>query len=444
MKRNIEIDLLNWKKKKNRMPLLLRGARQVGKSYIVQKFGKEQFQQMAVLNFEQNPEYKVCFKTLVPQEIISAISLVQKIPVEAGKTLLFLDEIQECPQAILALRYFKEQMPELHVIAAGSLLEFILNDPEFRMPVGRVQFMYLHPLSFGEYLAATQNERLREYLHTVQVKDAINEAVHLQLLKLVREYFALGGMPAVIAEYLDSKNLLECQNLQTSLLTTYRRDFGKYAKRTPHELLETIFTKIPGLVGKWLKYSTIDSSLRSEVIKTALHKLSDAGIILPIYATSGVGLPLISHANKKKCKFLFLDIGLVKRSCNLDLELLFKEDLLLINDGMMAEQFVGQELLASTGIDEINGLFSWVREQHSSSAEIDFLIAIGSQIVPIEVKAGAIGTLRSLKIFLSEKKLPLGVRISECPLSLREGILSIPFYLIEELPRLVRTQGKIL
>jgi predicted AAA+ superfamily ATPase len=362
---------------------------------------------------------------------------LQKTAIEAGKTLLFLDEIQECPQAILALRYFKEQMPDLHVIGAGSLLEFVLNDPEFRMPVGRVQFMYLRPLSFSEYLEATQNERLREYLHTIQVKDSINEAVHNQLMKLVREYFALGGMPAVIAEYLESKSLLESQTIQTSILATYRRDFGKYAKRTPHELLETIFLKMPGLVGKWLKYATLDPNLRSEVIKTALHKLSDAGIILPIYATSAAGLPLISHANEKKCKFLFLDVGLVKRACNLDLELLFKEDLLLIHDGIMAEQFVGQELLASTGTDEINGLFSWVREQHSSTAEIDFLIAVGAEIVPIEVKAGALGTLRSLKIFLSEKKLSLGVRISAHPLSLHNGILSIPFYMIEELPRMV-------
>lgn len=438
MKRNIEADLLHWKEKKNRLPLLLRGARQVGKSYIVEKFGKEHFPHMVLLNFEQNPEYKACFNTLIPREIVSAISLIQKTPIEAGKALLFLDEIQECPQAILALRYFKEQMPELHIIGAGSLLEFVLNDPKFRMPVGRVQFMYLRPLSFGEYLMATQNERLRDFLHTVKINEPINEAVHLQLLKLVREYFALGGMPAIISEYLESKSLFEAQNLQTSILATYRRDFGKYAKRTPHELLETIFTKIPGLVGKWLKYSTIDPDLRSEVIKTALHKLSDAGIILPVYATSGAGLPFISHANEKKCKFLFLDVGLVKRACNLELELLFKEDLLLINDGIMAEQFVGQELLASTGTDEINGLFSWVREQHSSSAEIDFLIAVGAQIIPIEVKAGAVGTLRSLKIFLAEKKLPLGVRVSEAPLSLRENILSIPFYLIEELPRLVR------
>ncbi len=187
-----------------------------------------------------------------------------------------------------------------------------------------------------------------------------------------------------------------------------------------------------------MKYSTINPDLKAETIRVALHQLYDAGIILPVYATSGSGIPLITHKNKKKCKFLFIDIGLVKRACNLELELLFKEDLLLINDGAMAEQFVGQELLASSGTDEINGLFSWRREQPGSSAEIDFLIAVGSQIVPIEVKAGAIGSLRSLRVFLAEKKIPLGVRISELPLSLNQDILSIPFYLVEELPRLVR------
>lgn len=420
------------------MPLLLRGARQVGKSYIIEKFGKEAFEECAVLNFEQNPEYKSCFRSLEPVKIVNAIELVLGRGIQPGKTLLFLDEIQECPQAITALRYFKEQMPELHVIGAGSLLEFALNEPDFRMPVGRVQFMYLRPLSFGEYLTASDNLKFREYLRSLHIEASIEEVVHKRLLSLVREYIALGGMPAVVSEYLESKSFFQCQEIQTAILTTFRKDFGKYAQRTPHEHLQTIFTKAPGLIGKWLKYSTLDPDVSSTTLKNALKKLCDAGIIMLVCTTSGAGLPLISHMNEKKCKFLFLDIGLVKRACNLDLDLLFKEDLILINDGVLAEQFVGQELLAYMGKEEINTLFSWVREERSSSAEIDYLIAIDSQIVPIEVKARAIGSLRSLKIFLSEKKISLGVRISEAPLSLYENILSIPFYLIEEFPRLVK------
>lgn len=438
MKRDIETDLLRWKNNPRRMPLLLRGARQVGKTHVIKKFGKEQFENSIVLNFEEYPEYKNCFKTLQPTRIINSIELITGSPIQPGKTLLFLDEIQECPQAIMALRYFKEQMPDLHVIGAGSLLEFVLNDANFRMPVGRVQFMYLRPLSFGEYLDASGNAQLRAYLKSLQITDIVEEVVHEHLLSLVREYFTLGGMPAVLSEYLLSKSLLHCQDIQTALLTTFRTDFGKYAGRTPHDHLQTIFTKAPGLVGQWLKYSTLDPNTSTITLQNALRKLCDAGLIILVYATSGTGLPFISHANEKKCKFLFLDIGLVQRACNLGIDLLFKENLTLINDGALAEQFVGQELLAHMGKEEANGLYAWKREEKSSSAEIDFLVAVDSLIVPIEVKAGAIGSLRSLKIFLAEKKLPLGVRISELPLSLNQQTLSIPFYLIEELPRLVK------
>ena len=230
---------------------------------------------------------------------------------------------------------------------------------------------------------------------------------------------------------------MQCQDIQTAILATYRKDFGKYAERTPHKYLEAIFSKAPGLIGKWLKYSTLDPETASKTLKNALRKLCEAGLIILVHATSAVGLPFITHKKEKKCKMLFLDIGLVKRACNLDLDLLFKEELILINNGALAEQFVGQELLAYLRKDEMNDLFSWVREEKNSSAEIDYLIAVGSKIVPIEVKAGAIGSLKSLKIFLKEKKIPLGLRISEAMCALRGSILSIPFYLIEEIPRLV-------
>lgn len=329
-------------------------------------------------------------------------------------------------------------MPELHIIGAGSLLEFVLNEAEFRMPVGRVQFMYLRPLSFGEFLDATQHSALRHYLANLHIHDQVDNVIHQKLLSLLRDYVSLGGMPAVVFEYLQSKSIFECQDIQTAILATYRNDFGKYAGRSPHTHLQTIFAKAPGLVGKWLKYATLDPEIPARTLKNALHKLCDAGLIILVYATSGSGLPLISHMNEKKCKFLFLDIGLVKRACNLSLELLINQDLLLVNQGALAEQYVGQEILSCLGKDEMNALYAWFREEKSSSAEVDYLVAIDSWIVPIEVKAGTIGSLRSLKIFMQEKKIPLGVRVSELPLSFDQSILSIPFYLIEQLPRLVK------
>ncbi|MGZ3733162.1 MAG: DUF4143 domain-containing protein, partial [Parachlamydiaceae bacterium] len=269
--------------------------------------------------------------------------------------------------------------------------------------------------------------------------DTIEPAIHERLLSLVREYFILGGMPAVISEFLESKNLAYCQTIQTGLLTAFRKDFGKYAGRTPHVHLETIFTKAPGMIGQWLKYTTLDPNTATSTLKNALKKLCDAGLIILVYATSGAGLPFMTHANEKKCKFLFLDIGLVHRAGQIRMEILLKKDLNLINDGALAEQFVGQELLAYTFREEENALYAWNRDAKSSSAEVDFLVAVNSLIVPIEVKAGAIGSLRSLKIFLEERALPIGVRISEHPLSLDRQVLSLPFYMIEELPRLVNT-----
>jgi hypothetical protein len=420
------------------MPLLLRGARQVGKSYTVERFGRENFEHCVVVNLEQRPEYKTCFETLDPMEIINSIELVTGQVVRPGKTLLFIDEIQECPQAILALRYFKEQMPELHVIGAGSLLEFALNDPNFRMPVGRIQFLPMRPLSFAEFLSASGHEQLREHLSTIHVRDPISEIIHQKLLSLVREYVALGGMPAVISSYLETKSLLQCQEIQTAILSTFRGDFGKYAPRIQHEHLQTIFSKAPGLIAQWIKYAKLDPDTSTRVLKGALQKLCNAGIISLVYATAASGLPLITHMNEKKFKLLFLDIGLVKRSCNLDLELLFREDLLLINGGALAEQFVGQELLAYTGRDDMNHLFFWTRQEKNSSAEVDYILPIDSHILPIEVKAGAAGTLRSLKLFLDEKHLPFGVRISQAPFSYTDRVLSIPLYLMEQLPRLAR------
>ena len=293
MKRDIEKELLNWKNQERFMPLLVRGARQVGKTFIVEKFGKDNFENCITINFEQNPEYKNYFKgSLIPQKIVSALEIATGDAIKAGKTLLFFDEIQECPLAIMSLRYFKEQMSDLHVIGAGSLLEFALNDVNFRMPVGRVQYMYLRPLSFGEYLDATDNFKIRDFLKTVSIDDAIEKVIHDKILLLLNEYAALGGMPGVIYEYLQSKSLLNCQNIQMSILSTFRNDFGKYAKRMPHVHLQTIFSKAPGLIGKWLKYSTLDPNVTTNTLKNALLKLCDAGLIILIYSTSGSGLPL--------------------------------------------------------------------------------------------------------------------------------------------------------
>jgi predicted AAA+ superfamily ATPase len=436
MKRDIEKDLLTWKTSPVRSPLLVRGARQVGKSWIIEKFGKEQFEKILVINFEQKPEATACFDTLLPEKIISALELLTGFKIEQGKTLLFLDEIQEFPKAILALRYFKEQMPGLHIIGAGSLLEFALNEEDFKMPVGRIQFLFLRPLSFLEFLSAIDRENLREYLCTVTLNNIPQTVIHDELLKLIREYVALGGMPEVISSYLQTKSLLQTQDVQSDILSTYRRDFGKYSKKTNHKTLSLLFEKAPGLVGSWFKYNKVDREVPSREIKIALQQLSQAGLLYQVHHSSASGLPLITTQNDRKFKLLFLDVGLVKRGCFLDTALLFNENIMLINQGLLTEQFVGQELLAYSNCKDDVRLFFWIREERNSSAEVDFVTSIGDKIVPIEVKAGTVGRLKSLKIFMEEKHSSIGIRISAAPLALESKVLSIPFYLIGELHRL--------
>lgn len=437
MERDIEKDLLEWKDSVLRSPLLLRGARQVGKSWVVETFGKQCFENCVVVNFEQRPAACACFDTLFPEQIVSAIELLTASLISPGKTLLFLDEIQECPQAIMALRYFKEQMPALHVIGAGSLLEFALNDEKFSMPVGRVQFLYLHPLSFYEFLRAIKRESLVVYLQKLSVSEPSLPPIHDELLKLIREYMALGGMPAVLSAYLQTRSALRCQDVQSDILSTYRRDFGKYAKITQHKILALLFEKAPGMIAQWFKYSKVDPDVNAREMKIALQLLCRAGLVYKVNSTTASGLPLITTQNEKKFKLLFLDVGLAKRASFLDIAALIKEDITLLNGGLLTEQFVGQELLAHSDKKSDDHLFFWVREEKNSSAEVDFILTVGSQIIPIEVKAGLKGRMKSLKIFMAEKKSKIGIRISAAPLGFADNILSIPFYMIGELSRLV-------
>lgn len=438
MKRDIEQNLLEWQQQDDHLPLLLRGARQTGKTYVVEKFGHTHFSQTVSINFELHPELIRCFDSLEPSQILTAITYLTRQKIEPGKTLLFLDEIQDCPNAIRALRYFKEKLPALHVIGAGSLLGFTLNDANFRMPVGRVQSLYLKPLSFKEYLTANGYEALRTFLEQVTLATPIEEVVHLQLLKLVREYMLLGGMPAVLQSYIKHQDLHRCQLMQTTLLSTYRHDFGKYAAHTSHKYLQRLFEKIPGLVAEHFKYNKIDPDMHSRELKNALEMLRYAGLVYPVYATAASGIPLGSLANEKKFKILFLDVGLVMRTTQLEAEVLLKEDLLLVNRGMLAEQLVGQELLAYTSCFEEAGIYFWCRESKSSTAEVDFVTTVDGTIVPIEVKAGSTGRLRSLRILMEENQLDLGVRISQFPLSFTDRLLSLPIYMVGELARLVR------
>lgn len=447
MQRDIEKDLIYWKNQADHLPILLRGARQVGKSYVVEQFGRSHFENVLIVNFELQPELAVCFDSLNPKDILPKLSLLMHSQITPGKTLLFLDEIQDCPNAIRSLRYFKEQLPELHVIGAGSLLEFTLNDADFRMPVGRVQSLYLKPLSFKEYLTAVGYADFREYIEQIDLKNPIDDVIHQALLKQVKQYMGLGGMPSVLNAYRSSEanvpgamsrnyDFNQCRLQQATLLNNYRQDFGKYAKHTQIKQLQQVFERAPGMVGDHVKYSKVDPDVRSDQIKLALELLQHAGLVHYIYSTGASGIPLITLMNEKKFKLLFLDVGLMVYASRAEVQLLL-EDVILVNRGAIAEQFVGQELLAYAPTYEEARLYFWSREKKSSQAEVDFLITVGSNIIPLEVKAGSTGHLKSLHLLMNEKKMAWGVRVSQHTLGIDNKILSVPIYMVSEISRLM-------
>ena len=437
MRRDIDDDLERWVHSTSRIPLLLRGARQIGKTFTINRLAEKCFKNIVEINFELEPFYIECFQSLEPQKIINLLKDISRQNIIAGETLLFLDEIQNCPGAIMALRYFKERMPTLHVIGAGSLLEFTLNAADFSMPVGRVQSMYMQPLSFREFIAALGYDGLLNQLRNVTVEAPLPQVLHNKLLLLIREYLLIGGMPEAILAYINTQDYKETGYKQTILLNTYRNDFGKYARRVDHKYLQKVFDKTPALVGQQVKYNKIDDTMRSRELKEAIASLNYAGIIHTVYSSAASGLPLQALINEKKFKLLFLDVGLVTRATQISASELFNEDIILINQGGISEQFVGQELLAYQDCRLEPQLYYWSRDVVGSQAEVDYLVTQDGHIIPVEVKSGTTGKLKSMHILMQEKQLPLGLRISESPLALYGQILSIPFYMISEIPRLI-------
>jgi predicted AAA+ superfamily ATPase len=433
MKRSIEKDLLEWKNKPDRAPLLVRGARQIGKTYVVEQFGREQFESILTINFEESKETRKAFDgDLNPGLIIRDLSARFRQPITPGKTLLFFDEIQACPNALLSLRFFKEQMPELHVIGAGSLLEFILGDGRFSFPVGRAEYFYMRPMSFTEFLMAKGETLAQSWLEEA-LPNEVGAATHASLLRSVKEYFIVGGMPAAVSIFLKTGQFLDLDAVHQNILNAYESDLGKYPKNSQQKFMRLLFETAPRLVADHFKYAKIHPHAQSRDYLESLDVLTRTGILHQVFANSASGVPLTVQKNEKKFKLLFLDIGLLPQP---HVSIIDAEDLILVNRGKLAEQFVGQELIAYHRPYQRGSLYYWEREKKGSDAEVDYVIEVGEHVVPIEVKAGEAGSLRSLRQFMTEKKAPLGLRISQAPLSLDGDILSVPFYLIQEIPRL--------
>lgn len=427
MKRDLLVNLTVWKSSINRVPLIIRGARQVGKSWLVREFGRS-FSNLVEINFEEDKQAISFFDgDLHIPEILEKLSIYKRQTIVAGETLLFFDEIQSCPNCIQSLRFFKEKFPELHVIATGSLIDFILE--KIGMPVGRVQFLYLYPFSFGEYLCAINRDDLRQIL--IQ-NPKLSNSFYSILLDHLKNYFWLGGMPEVIAAWLMQKDAIVCQEIQDRILIAYKDDFAKYAKQNQIEHVNTLFEYIPTALGKKFKYSNVDNNLTTYALKNALVLLSKAGIAHVCYHSSGHVYPLGAEKNEKKFKVFFLDIGLAQRMLGLNVSEWIVEPLSLKILGGIAEQFAASELIAYSEKNKPVSLYYWHRESKGSNAEVDFLWVKNNSIIPIEIKSSSQGGMKSLHLFLeTHPKSLYGLKISEVQFGQFDNLREIPLYGIE-------------
>ncbi|MFQ5628707.1 MAG: ATP-binding protein [bacterium] len=401
MKRLINDALLDWKAQSNRKPLVIRGARQVGKTYSVEQFGRRHFEHFLKIDFElERSIHKAFAGDLNPRNVLLRLEAAHGKDIMAGKTLLFFDEIQECPRALTALRYFYEQMPELHVVAAGSLLELTFGEASF--PVGRVEFRWLRPMGFREFLQAMGKESLAEKLPGMSQETPVDDFIHEQFLQQLSRYFIVGGMPEAVSTFARTSSLTEVRRIHRFLYQAYVQDFVKYRKKADGELLDRIFQQLPARTGSRIKYAGLYPEKRVEKIKESMNLLEHALLFQKVRSAAAQGIPLGASASDKVFKAIFVDIGLMQYICGIPpSSVLEQTNLLDVYRGALAEQFVGQELLLHSG-SENDKLYYWNRMKKGSSAEVDFLIAREGEIYPVEVKSGQPGRLKSMKIFMDE------------------------------------------
>jgi len=446
-----ENDLKQWIQKRNRKPLILRGARQVGKSTLVRQFAKKNNLVLNEINLEKHLYLNGIFQTLDITRIIRELEALIGVNIQKQNSLLFLDEIQATPYALQALRYFYEEKPEFPVISAGSLLEFTLSSHSFSMPVGRIEYYHLGPMTFKEFLLSME-PGLVKYLLNFDLKKSIPETAHIKLLGRQREYFFVGGMPEAVYLYSCSKSITEVSDVHKSIADTYQDDFSKYATFKELALMQRVFRYIPRTVGKKVKYSNIDREQRSKDIKTIIDLLAKARVCHKVFHSHISGIPLDADIKETIYKLLFMDIGMVNHICGNDWASIQSfQDIELINEGSLAEQFIGQHLIQIK--NQAPQLCYWLREGKSSNSEVDYVISHGKLILPVEVKAGKSGTLKSLHQLVFNKQLEYAIRFDLNPPGLQKishlvniptgsqpvtfTLLSLPLYMVEELPGII-------
>ncbi len=444
-------DLTGWLASKERKPLVLRGARQVGKTWLVRALADASGMQLIELNFEQQRILATHFDSNDPATILLNLQSALNLTITPSKAILFLDEIQVVPELLAKLRWFYENMPELAVIAAGSLLDFVLADHQFSMPVGRINYCFIEPLSFEEFLIAKDEQHLLSAIENVTLKKPLNEALHDKAHHLIKEYMTVGGMPESVATWIKSASLDDVSRVHHDLLNTYKNDFSKYSGKLEESYLEDVLAAVPRLLTQKMIYRRVNPTARNNSVKQAVNLLAEARLCHVVQGTAANGIPVGADINPKIFKMIFIDVGLTSTLLGLKLYQ-FKtiEDIMLVNKGAIAEQLVGQQLRVSPSFYVDPKLYYWTREHQGAKSEIDYLIQHNQEIIPIEVKAGSEGKLRSLHQFMSEKPWNIAIRfyagnLSDSKLAVKtpQGtrvqyrLISLPFYLTNQLERLI-------
>lgn len=439
--REIITFLAKWFEKDKRKPLVIRGARQVGKTVAVTLFGQKHFKNMITLNLEKEENLSMFQRILPIRDLIQLIQLRTGKKIIPGSTLLFIDEIQNSQIAMTQMRYFYEEVPALHVVAAGSLLEIKIKKEGFSFPLGRVEYCYMHPVTFPEFLTATEDSETLDFLKTIDFKSPVLEEIHHTLLKKFHEYIIVGGMPEAVAEYKDSRSFIDLDPIYESLLTGFKDDVYKYASNAKVPYLQHVIEHSPKYAGKTIKYEKFgDSGFKSREMKEAFDVIEKAMIVKRVNASTSTKTPIDENLRKSP-KLIFLDTGLVNYSLGMREDLFTGGDLSSDFLGHIAEQVVGQALQALT-MGRLNKFSYWVRDKKSSTAEVDFLLQFKSGVVPIEVKSGKKGHLKSLFLFMEQSSAGAAVRIHSGNLKFREierndgskfKFISLPFYLVYRL-----------
>jgi predicted AAA+ superfamily ATPase len=442
--RRIILSLRKWADSPHRKPLVLRGARQVGKTTIIEEFAKD-FDTFLSLNLEKKAQKALFEATDTPEDVLTAIYLLKNKEKKAGRTLLFIDEVQSSKKAVNLLRYFYEDLPELYVIAAGSLLETLI-DVQISFPVGRVDYLALRPCSFSEFLGAIGENQIKEKL----LKCELPEAIHSRVMKLFNEFVLVGGMPEVVARYAENRDIVALRKVYDALLNGYQDDVEKYANnKTERNVLRHILKNGWRYACQRIKFECFgESNYKSREVSEAFRTLEKAMVLELCYPTVSTGVPL-SPDLKKSPKLLWLDTGIVNYAAKNQLNLFGTQDISGYWKGKIAEHIVGQELLSHN--DSVSAQRNlWVRDAKNSQAEIDYVIQTDRQLIPVEVKSGHNSKIKSLHLFMDESKHDFAIRfwnspmqkdIVELPSGKKYTLLNLPFYYAEIIDNIMKNNS---